>query len=176
MSWKTIKSETIDKNPFWEYKHDVFEMAGGRQGDYYYASTPGSVIIVPILGDGRVVLVNIYRYLHNRFSLEFPGGAMSADKSAAQAAARELREEAGYEADDLINIGQFSPFNGMTNEICHVFLAKKLKAVAASPDVFEELEVAARRLDEMDNLIFRNEIWDGQTLAAWSLARPHLFR
>ncbi len=133
-------------------------------------------MIVPVLADGRIVMVNNYRYLFDKYSLEFPGGGIGAEQATVPAAARELAEEAGYQAEELINVGKFCPCNGLTNEICHVFLAKGLRKIESKPDVYEELEMAVRRLDEIDDLVRRNEIWDGETLAAWILVRPHLLR
>lgn len=175
-SWKKLNSEAIHQNPFWTYQHDVFETAKGEKGDYYYAITTGSVMIVPTLADGRIAMVNNYRYLFDRYSLEFPGGAMGKDQTPVQAAVRELAEETSYKAEELINVGRFCPFNGMTQEICQVFLAKGLRKIESALEVYEQMEVALRRLDEVDDLVRRNEIWDGETLAAWILVRPHLLR
>ena len=93
-----------------------------------------------------------------------------------QAAQRELQEEAGFTAADLINIGEFCPFNGITTEICRVYLASGLERVATENNPQEPMELMPRRIDEIEDLIKHNQIWDGQTLAVWALARPHLMR
>lgn len=173
-TWKKIKSETIHSNPFWIYKKDIFEIPGTRKsGEYYYAETSGSVMIVPILDDGRLGLIKAYRCLLDRWSIEFPGGAVKQDQTYEQAARAELREEAGLTAQELINIAEFCPWNGITTEICRVFLARGLQASAVEKNPQEMIEFVPRRLDEIDDLVRRNEIWDGQTLAVWALA--HLY-
>lgn len=174
--WKRLHSEIIHQNPFLAYKHDVFETGQGVKGDYYYISKNGSALVIPILADGQVVMVKNYRYLFDRWSLEFPGGVAKDGQSHEQAARDELREETGLVAEELINIGEFAPINGLADEICRVFLARQLTQKKSQPDATEELEVVIRRLDEIEDLVRRNEIWDGVTLAAWAIVRPHLLR
>lgn len=171
--WKKLQSEITHQNPFWTYRHDVFEIPDGKKGDYYYVSTNGSIMVVPILDKDRLILINNYRYLANRYSLEFPGGAVGKGQTFTQAAVEELRQEAGFEAEELINVGKFNPYNGITDEICQVFLAKGLRQVEVEPDVFEQMEVSIRRPDEVDEMVRKNEIWDGQTLAAWALVHHY---
>lgn len=172
--WKKIKSEIIHQNSFWNYKRDIFEIPGTDQlGEYYYAETSGSVMIVPILDDGRLGLIKTYRCLFDRWSIEFPGGAVKDGQAFEQAARAELQEEAGLTAQELINIAEFCPWNGVSTEVCRVFLARGLQKFEAEKNPQEEIEFMPRRLDEIDDLVRRNEIWDGQTLAVWALA--HLY-
>ncbi|MBI5731781.1 MAG: NUDIX hydrolase [Candidatus Magasanikbacteria bacterium] len=174
LSWKKIKTEVIHKNPFWTYKKDTFEVPGlTKPAEYYYVETRGSVVIVPILSDGRVLFIKIYRCLFDKFSIEFPGGGVDAGQSFEEAARAELQEEAGLETEELINIGEFCPFNGVSTEICRIFLARGLKKTKAEKNPQEIIELAPRRFDEVEDMVKRNEIWDGQTLAAWNLARRY---
>lgn len=177
MNWKKIKSEVVHQNPFWIYRQDVFEVDGCESPrDYYYVETPGSVMVVPILQDGRIVMIQTYRCLQNKYSVEFPGGAVKDGQTFEQAAHRELQEEAGFTMADLINIGEFCPFNGISTELCRVYLARGLERVAAENNPQEPMELMPRRIDEIEDLIKHNQIWDGQSLAVWALVRPHLMR
>jgi ADP-ribose pyrophosphatase len=128
-------------------------------------------MIVPLLNDGRVVLVNQYRYLNDRESLEFPCGGVKEGHSYEETAMHELEEEAGFIARDCQPAGQFNPYNGVTDEICHVFIAKNLVAVSAKPDETEEFETVTLTLDEVDARITSGVIWDGMTIAAWMIVR-----
>lgn len=174
MSWKKIRSEVVHQNPFWVYRHDTFEIPQSKRlGEYYYVETSGSVMVVPVLKDGRLGLIQTYRCLLNKQSFEFPGGAVNQGQNFEQAARAELLEEAGLEAEELINVGEFCPFNGITTEKCRVFLARDLRPATAEKNPQEPIELAPRRLDEIEEMIKRNEIWDGQTLAVWAVVRPY---
>ena len=164
-----ISSETIETNPYWVYKHDKYIMPNDAIGDYYYVETPGSIMVIPKLNDGRFVLVRQYRYLNQLFSLEFPGGGMKSGISPELNAREELSQEAGLITGNISKIGEFNPFNGVTNEICNVFIAEDLSEVKSSPDESEEFDVIRLSFDEINELIRSNEIWDGMTLSAWSL-------
>ena len=67
-------------------------------------------------------------------------------------------------------VGRFNPFNGVTDEICRVFLADDLKAGTAAPDATEEFELLCCTTEEIEDMIRSKKIWDGMTLAAWMLA------
>lgn len=173
--WRTLTEETLLENPWWVYKRNTFVLPSGTRGEYHYVETPGSVMIVPVDADGRAVLVRQYRYLNGRDSVEFPGGGIPRGMDAAAAAQKELREEAGIAAETLLPIGVFNPYNGVTNELCHVFLAMGHRDVPAEPDEAEDCVALRVTHEELSAMIARGEIWDGMTLAAWSMAllSPH---
>jgi ADP-ribose pyrophosphatase len=169
---KKISSEVVHKNPWWEYKHDKLIRLDGTEGDYYYVETHGNVIVIPILDDGRLVLVRQYRYLGEKNSIEFPGGGMDKGEQSTDAAKRELLEESGYSTENLIKIGMFEPCVGMNKDLSHIFIANELTFVQEpKSDAYESTEVILRRVDEFENMIKQGEIWDGQVLAAWAMAR-----
>lgn len=172
---KKISSEVVHKNPWWEYKHEKFSRSDGSEGEYYYAETHGNVIIVPVLDDGRLVLVRQYRYLDEKSSIEFPGGGMNKWESPVDAANREFLEETGYKTENLIKIGTFEPCVGVVKDLSHVFIANELMEMQQpKSEGTENTEVILRRIDEFENMIKQGEIWDGQVLAAWAMARDLL--
>lgn len=174
--YKKISEEVVEENPWWKYKHDVFEMPDGTQGNYYYGEKLDGVLIIPITAEGKLVLTRQHRYLQNKFSVEFPTGGVETGESINEAAHRELKEEVKYDSGDLINIGAFDPSNGIFKETIQVFLARDLFLPDEDvSDPTEEIEIIERRPDEFDDMIKRGEIWDGTTLAAWTLARPFIF-
>ncbi len=177
LEMKKISTEVVHKNPWWEYKCDKVIRADGSEGEYCYTETPGNVIIVPVLDDGRLVLVRQYRYLAEKNSIEFPGGGIGKDESPADSAKRELLEESGYNTDNLIKLGMFEPSVGVIKDMSHVFLANELSFVQEpKSDAMESTEVILRRVDEFENMIKQGEIWDGQVLAAWALVRDLLLK
>jgi len=172
---KKISTEVIHANHWWEYKRDKFTLPDGAVDDYYYGETHGNIMIVPILDDGRLVLVRQYRYLGEKTSVEFPGGGMKQGETPVDAANREFLEETGYKTDNLIKIGAFEPCVGVVKDMSHVFIANELtETQKPKSDEAEYTEVILRRIDEFENMIKQGEIWDGQVLAAWALARDLL--
>ncbi len=172
--WKRISQSVLSKNPWWTYKRDEFILPNGRQGEYFYVHTNGASLIVPVLGDGRLVLVNQYRDLCDRESLEFPCGGVKDGDTYDNTAVQELEEEAGYRARDWRIAGEFDPYNGVTDELCRVFIASNLSAVGSKPDETEEFERLTLTSDEIEARIVSGVIWDGMTIAAWTIAKNHL--
>lgn len=163
-----LSEKVININPYWEYKIDEYVLPNGKIENYYYAHTPGSTMIVPILGCDFVFTIQ-FRYLNQRKSLEFPGGGVKPNLNLLENAKSELLQETGYEALSLRKIGTFNPCNGLTDEICTVFLAEGLFQKTQEPDESEEIEVIILSEQEIVEKIKSGEIWDGMTLASWSL-------
>ncbi len=148
---------------------DEYNWPDGTVGEYHYVQTNGSTMIIPQLDETTFVLTRQYRYLNGRVSLEFPGGGIKKGLEPEQNAREELEEEAGYEAGYLNELGIFNPFNGVTDEICHVFLARDLNFVGAKPEPSEEFEIITLSFNEIEEKIRTGELWDGMSLASWSL-------
>jgi len=169
--WKKISEEHVVENPWWTYKRDIYELPSGQRGEYNYVYSNGSSLIIPVLDDGSIVLINQYRYLCERESLEFPCGGVKPGSTHDETAWHELVEETGYSAHQLVLLAQFNPYNGVTNEMCHVYVARGLHHVGGTPDDTEEFEVVHLKPPEIDERIAEGLLWDGMTLAAWSQAR-----
>ncbi len=166
---ETLSREVRSTNPYWDYYCDKYRMPNGNVGEYHYVHSKGSVFVVPQLADDLFVLVRQVRYLNQRVSVEFPGGGVEPQLSRPLNAARELAEEAGLRAGDLRTLGEFNPYNGVTNEICTVFLARELQAEEREHDESEEFDIVHWSGARIDEAIRSGELWDGMTLAAWSL-------
>ena len=74
--WKKLTSKIIYTNPWWTYTLDSFQIPDGVKGEYHYVHSEGSSMIVPVMEDGKIILVNQYRYLGERESIEFPCGGV----------------------------------------------------------------------------------------------------
>jgi len=67
-----------------------------------------------------------------------------------------------------------NPYNGITDEICHVFIARNLKpSTEETKDEFEEFEIINLSVEEIEEQISTNKIYDGMTMASWALAKNH---
>lgn len=174
MSWKKTNEKILFANPWHEYKKFDFETEAGSRGEYFYIETPGSVYALARHADGSFTMVYSYRCLSDEYSYEFPGGAVKKGQPPAEAAAAELQEEAGFAAGRLTPLGSFNPCNGLLHEKCYVFLAEDLSAVERELEPSEEMTVVQKTGDEIDAMIAAGEIFDGQTLAAWSLYKARM--
>jgi len=171
--WKHKSTVLKSKNPWWEYRFDRCIIPNGKEYDYHYVHTGGSAMIIPVTEGGKIILVRQYRYLNRKFSVEFPAGGIKDGQNPDDIARKELIEETGFDGA-LEKIGFFNPYNGITDEICHVFLATKLvPSDKESKDEQEEFEYLILTPEEIDEKIFKNEIYDGMTMAAWSVARKY---
>ncbi len=175
--WNKVNSTVLFKNPWWTYKCDHFtiekDLGDDLAGEYHYVHTNGSSMVIPVTTSGKIILVNQYRYLCARESFEFPCGGVRNGNSFLETAHYELSEETGFDTKQMKNIGEFNPYNGVTDEICNLYLANELYPSAARPDETEEFELRYVDADEIDEMINKNLIWDGMTLAAWMLSRIH---
>lgn len=163
-----ISEKTIDSNPYWDYKIDEYISPKEKVELYYYAHTPGSTMIIPII-EQKFLFTIQYRYLNQRVSIEFPGGGAKKNLTPIENATLELLQETGYLPNNIQQIGIFNPCNGLTDEICYVFLANELVKKEQSLDETEEIELMLLSEKEVTNKIKTGEIWDGMTLASWCL-------
>ena len=171
--WEKVSSEIKFKNPWWTYKFDKCRLPDGKEYDYHYVHTAGSSFIIPVKDNGKILLVNQYRYLNDRFSIEFPGGGIKENQLPEFVARKELIEETGLKGD-LKKIGYFNPYNGIADEICHVFIANNLMPSDEEiKDEQEEFEMVELTPPEIEQKIQSNEIYDGMTMASWAIARKY---
>ena len=168
--FSTINKQVLHENPYWTYQQDTYALADGiSESEYYHVNSRGSTIIIPLLTNDVMIMVRQYRYLNQRFSIEFPGGGIIAGYSAMDNAFKELQEETGLIAYTITSIGMFNPCNGITNEMCSVYIATDLKQTEQKTDETEEIEILQVNISDIASLIRTGEIWDGMTLAAWTL-------
>lgn len=127
---------------------------------------PGSVVILPLLDDGRIVLIRNRRFTVERTLLELPAGTREPGEEPSLCAARELEEETGYAAGSLEPLLAFYPSPGTSDERMSVFVARGLSARAQQLDPSEQITVEPHTLSEALGLLRAGEIEDAKTIAA----------
>jgi ADP-ribose pyrophosphatase len=168
--YSTLNQKILHKNPYWNYVQEIYVLADGHSNsEYYYVQSQGSTIIIPLLNDETMIMVKQYRYLNQRMSIEFPGGGISEGMDPLENALKELREETGIIAGTMFPIGIFNPCNGITNEQCTVYIAKELQFSDQDTEETEEIAIIHVNREECASMIQHGEIWDGMTLASWTL-------
>lgn len=150
-SWRTLRSELLlDRAPRLRIFADDVELPDGRVVEgYLRAEGPDFAMVVPLTADGQVVLVRSYKRGLDAVDLQPPAGMIDAGESAAEAAQRELLEETGYRADELIPLGAYVLGGNLGWGRAHLFLAAGCRKVA-EPDAgdLEQLEVVLLPLVE----------------------------
>jgi ADP-ribose pyrophosphatase len=145
---------------------DDVEEPSGVRARREVVRQPGSVATLPVLDDGRVVLVRQYRYAVGTDVWELPAGRRDPGETPGQAARRELEEEAGLSSSRLDPLLEFWTTPGFCDEVMHLFRATGLEAIPARPDEDERIELARFTLEEALAMISRGEIREGKTLVA----------
>lgn len=154
-----------------------------RTGDSITRSTlrhPGICVMVPLLGDGRILLMNQYRYPVEEALWELPAGTldgreeegrMVSTETPAECAARELLEETGYEAARLEKICECYAMPGMSDEVIHVYAASGLTHRGQSLDIGELIyEIRPFGAEEITSMIASGAIRDAKTLVGLLIA------
>ena len=135
---------------------------------------PGAVVVVPVLPDGRIVFVRQYRRAVNRQLLELPAGTLEPGEPRTSCAKRELQEETGWQARQLVRLGQFYAAPGFITEQMTIFLARGLTQVGASPESDEDVTPVILSLREAMRKIRAGTICDGKTIIGILFARRFL--
>ena len=135
---------------------------------------PGSVVIIPMTDDTRVMLVRQYRVPLGRWAWELPAGSLKPGEDAENAARRECHEEIGLVPGRLEKLGSFFPTPGYCDEEMNFFLVSALRQPredddAAQPDEDEDIETKAFSLDEVRSMIRNGDIIDLKTVAGLAL-------
>lgn len=126
---------------------------------------PGSVVILPILDDGRIVMIRNVRFSVERTLWELPAGTRDPNEPVLSCAARELEEETGYRAAGLVPLLEFYPAPGLSNERMHAFVATGLTAVAQQLDPTEQIDVCPLEQVEVLRMLRAGEIEDAKSIA-----------
>lgn len=145
---------------------DEVEEPGGVRGTREVVRQSGSVAALPVLADGRIVLVRQYRYAVDAFVWELPAGRRDSGESPEAGARRELEEEVGLRAGSLEPLLVFWTTPGFCDEVMHLFRATELEPVPARPEADERIEQASLTLDEALAMLRRGEIREGKTVVA----------
>jgi ADP-ribose pyrophosphatase len=171
---ETLGTRVVYENRWMRVREDAIRRRDGSEGIYGVVEKPDFVVIVPVEEDGRIHLVQQYRYPVRGRYWEFPQGAWEHQPGTdpLEVARGELREETGLDADRMIYAGHLFEAYGYSNQGYHVYLAKGLRRGGADLD-HEEQDLVTREfaLLEVERMIRDGEIKDATTVAAFGLLR-----
>jgi len=134
---------------------------------------PDWVNVIPVLADGRVVLIRQWRYGIAASCLEIPGGMVDPNENAEEAAARELLEETGYNARKMKPLGVTHPNPAFLSNQLTTYLASDLDLVEPEREEFgvddERITVELTPMSEIPELIREGAITHALVIAAFQL-------
>lgn len=166
----TLASREIYRNQWLRLREDRIMRSNGKEGIYSVVEKDDCAIILPI-DDGRVWLVEQFRYTIQERALELPQGGWEMEIENPEELARgELREETGLQAQEMIYLGFLWIAYGFCRQKQHVFLATGLTLKDRDPDDEEhDLIIHTKSLEEFEQMMLDGRIRDTSTLAAWGL-------
>jgi ADP-ribose pyrophosphatase len=163
-----ISTEPIFDGWVLKVRVDTVRLPNGQTGRREVATHPGGVVAMPILPDGRLVLVSQYRYALGQTLLEFPAGKLDTINGQKEdpllAIKRELQEETGYQADQWTALGSIHTAPGFTNERLYLFKAEGLTAVEKLVQPDEFVETVLMTPQDLLAKIKTGEVTDAKTL------------
>jgi ADP-ribose pyrophosphatase len=165
MSVKVHKTTTLYTGKIFDVILEKVTLPNGAVKDREIVRHPGAAAMVPLLDDGRVVLIKQYRHAVREFVWEIPAGTLEPAEAPMACARRELVEETGYEAANLEKLTEILPAPGYTDEHIHIFLATGLKAVHQRLEDDEVLELQPTVLETALAMVAQGEIRDAKTIA-----------
>ncbi len=146
----------------------------GRHGEFEIIRHPGGAAVLPVLADGRLLLIRQFRPAAGGMVLEIPAGRLEPGEAPSACAARELEEEAGWRAGRLAKLGETLSAIGFCDERVHLFAAFELTPVAAVPEADEFIELLPLTLDAALALLHDGTLVDAKTQLALLLYQRSL--
>lgn len=159
-----VGGQTLVSGGFLELRRDVVRLPDGQQATREYIEHPGAVAVVPLLDDGRIVLVRQYRYPVAKVLVEFPAGKRDPHESTLQCAMRELQEETGYSAREWAWGGEIHNAAAYSTESIWIWFARGLVAGPARLDPGEFVETLVLTPAELEALEAGGDLPDVKTL------------
>ncbi|MBQ6601381.1 MAG: NUDIX hydrolase [Clostridia bacterium] len=162
---KTLKVNEIYNGKIINLHVDDIELPDGKRAIREIVEHSGGVCVAAMTEDRQLYFVRQYRYPYKKVLLELPAGKLEKGEDPLKAGIRELEEECGVVADEIISLGTVYPTVAYCSEIIYLYAAKGLKKTNQHLDADEFLSVEKISLDEAVEMVMNNEISDSKTVA-----------
>jgi 8-oxo-dGTP pyrophosphatase MutT (NUDIX family) len=171
---QSLTSRIAWESPWYRIRQDDILLPDGTKGVYNVVEMNASAFVVPVLEDGRIVLIRNYRHTLKQWVWEIPAGSIREDQNPEEAAQAELLEEAGGIAKELIFMQKASTMNGIGEQYAYFFLAKGVQLQSQAQEKTEFINVYLMPADEVYRLVFAGEMNDAVSMTALLLAKSRL--
>lgn len=164
---KRVGRELVYQGTILEVYKDHMEFSNGNTAKWDFIRHDGAAAVVPVMEDGRILMVSQYRNALERMTLEIPAGKLDQPgEPGIECARRELEEETGYRSEELEWLLSLRTTVAFCNEKIEIFVARNLLPSCQHLDEDEFVDVKAYTLEELKEMIFSGKIEDSKTIAA----------
>jgi ADP-ribose pyrophosphatase len=161
---KVLKSKVLYQGKVFRLQRDTVIEPGGMRVERDIVEHPGSVVVLPIFEDGRVLLIRQYRHSVGEFLWELVAGRKEPNETPVTGARRELLEETGYRAKKMRKLMRIVPTPGFVNEWMWIFAAEGLEPGIAQPEEDEKITPRIFTLKQVDIMIERGTLRDAKSI------------
>ena len=162
---RVISSNIVFKSNIFSVRHETVVEPGGMKVTRDVVLHPGSVVVLPVFPDGRILMIRQYRHAAKQYLWELVAGRKDAGENFVQGAHRELREETGYTARRMTKMLDLFPSPGFISENMVIFLAEGLTKGEAHPEEDEKISQRIFTLKEAERWIRTGKICDAKSVA-----------
>lgn len=164
--WKVNSVKKIYSNEFIELYEDTLDLDGIKKV-YTRGVRKDYSTIVPFISNEEILVIKSYRHIVDSVQIEIPAGYIDKGESPREAAIRELKEETGYSAKDVISIGHYTLDYSMFEQLGNLFVAYDLKKVdSQSLGIMEKIQVEKIDVKEIKELLFEGKILNAASIVA----------
>ncbi|MDE6108194.1 MAG: NUDIX hydrolase [Oscillospiraceae bacterium] len=173
---ETVDSQVLFRGKIVTLRKDTARLENGALANREVAEHPGGVCVLAMEPDGTVYTVKQFRYPFGEVVEELPAGKLDGPEDPLAAARRELSEEVGLEAVEMVGLGSLLMSPGFCTEVLHIYLARDLKQGKQHPDEDEFLNVERHPFSELVERVMSGELRDAKTVAAVLKTQEYLRR
>ena len=162
---RVLSSITVYEGPIFGIRRDKVIEPSGVRATREVITHPGSVVVLPVLADGRILLIQQYRHATRQYLWELVAGRMDPGETPKAAAARELIEETGYRAKRFCIFLDIFPTPGFLEERMFILLAEGLTAGKAEPEEDEKIISRSHDRKQLEEMIRGGKLRDAKSIA-----------
>lgn len=165
--YKREKREVVYQGAILNFCRDEVITPKGNRVEWDYLSHKGAAAVIPVMDDGRIIMVRQWRNAIDKFALEIPaGGREGTEEPTLNCAARELEEETGYRAETIEFMHTIVPAIAYSGEKIDIYVAHDLQKTKQHLDPDEDIQLEIYTVEELIEMILKNEINDAKTISA----------
>jgi ADP-ribose pyrophosphatase len=176
MSNEILARETVYQGRAFNVRRDKVRQEDGKTASLDIVEHPGAVTILPVDADGNILFIRQYRHAIGVDLLELPAGTLGSNEEPLACARREIREETGFAAGELVKLGEFFLAPGYSTEYMHVYLATDLHHDPLPGDEDEFITLEPMPIERAYALAGNGGVVDGKSLAVLLLARSRILK